>query len=76
MKKTKPVEVYKGKEGRGKGKWRWRVTAENGEIMSGSTEGYQNRKDCIASMARTFALLDMFLTALPVKQNEPAKRSR
>lgn len=36
-----------------RGKWRWRVTAENGEIVGASTQGYSLKKDCIGN-ARLF----------------------
>ena len=31
------------------GKWRWRHTAENGRIVAASTQGYENRIDCVTN---------------------------
>ncbi len=33
-------------------KWRWRRTAQNGNIVGASTEGYSNRSDCDANARR------------------------
>ena len=38
-------EIYKDKAD----EWRWRRTASNGNIVGASTEGYANKKDCIAN---------------------------
>jgi len=35
-------EIYKNKD-----EWRWRRTAANGKIVGASTEGYENKSDCI-----------------------------
>lgn len=32
--------------------WRWRRFATNGRIVGVSSEGYRNRKDCIANAKR------------------------
>jgi uncharacterized protein YegP (UPF0339 family) len=32
--------------------WRWRRTASNGRIVGQSSEGYDNRNDCIANAKR------------------------
>jgi uncharacterized protein YegP (UPF0339 family) len=32
--------------------WRWRRTAVNGRIVGASSQGYQNRIDCIANARR------------------------
>ena len=32
-----------------KGEYRWRLTADNGEIVAASTEGYQDKRDMIAN---------------------------
>jgi uncharacterized protein YegP (UPF0339 family) len=32
--------------------WRWRRTAANGRIVGQSSEGYNNRADCIANARR------------------------
>lgn len=37
-------QVYKDK----RGEFRWRVVAENGRIVGVSSEGYKNRRDCLA----------------------------
>lgn len=29
--------------------WRWRHTADNGKIIGGSSEGYNNKSDCVAN---------------------------
>ncbi len=34
------------------GKWRWRRTAPNGKIVGSSSEGYENRSDCVANAQR------------------------
>lgn len=34
------------------GKWRWRRTAGNGQIVGASSEGYNNRADCVANARR------------------------
>ena len=34
------------------GQWHWRRTASNGRIVGASTEGYNNRNDCIANAQR------------------------
>lgn len=34
------------------GKWRWRRTAPNGKIVGSSSEGYNNRTDCVANARR------------------------
>lgn len=34
------------------GKWRWRRTAANGCIVGASSEGYENRTDCVANAQR------------------------
>jgi len=34
------------------GKWRWRRTAANGRIVGSSSEGYNNRSDCVANAQR------------------------
>jgi len=41
-------EIYKD----GRGDWRWRRTAQNGRIVGASTEGYNNRADCLANARR------------------------
>ncbi|MBK7308463.1 MAG: DUF1508 domain-containing protein [Chitinophagaceae bacterium] len=33
-------------------KWRWRRTASNGNIVGASTEGYDNRADCVSNARR------------------------
>lgn len=33
-------------------KWRWRRVASNGKIVGASTEGYNNRSDCVANARR------------------------
>jgi len=38
-------EIYKGKDN----KWWWRATAENGEIVAASSQGYVNKSDCVAN---------------------------
>ena len=39
------LEVYKDS----KDEWRWNIKV-SGEIISASTEGYKNRKDCVDNM--------------------------
>lgn len=34
------------------GKWRWRRIASNGRVVGASTEGYENKSDCIANARR------------------------
>jgi uncharacterized protein YegP (UPF0339 family) len=34
------------------GDWRWKRIAPNGEVVGASTEGYKNRKDCVANAER------------------------
>jgi uncharacterized protein YegP (UPF0339 family) len=34
------------------GKWRWRRTAPNGKIVGASSEGYNNRSDCLDNAKR------------------------
>ncbi|MBO9193962.1 DUF1508 domain-containing protein [Rhizobium sp. 16-449-1b] len=34
------------------GQWHWRCKASNGKIVGASTEGYNNRSDCIANAQR------------------------
>lgn len=41
-------EIYQDAQG----KWRWRRTAPNGHIVGASTEGYNNREDCVANARR------------------------
>ncbi len=38
--------------------WRWQRTASNNEIVGASTEGYQNRSDCVANAVRQGYSLD------------------
>lgn len=35
-----------------RGEWRWRRIAGNGRIVGASSEGYKNRKDCLANAIR------------------------
>ena len=35
-----------------KGEWRWTRTAQNGNTVGASTEGYKNRTDCVANAQR------------------------
>jgi len=35
-----------------RGDWRWRRVAPNGEIVGASTEGYENKQDCIDNAIR------------------------
>ena len=35
-----------------KGEWRWRRIAGNNRIVGASSEGYKNRKDCVANASR------------------------
>lgn len=35
-----------------KGDWRWRRTAPNGRIVGASSQGYSNKRDCIANAKR------------------------
>ena len=42
------------------GQWRWKVTARNGNILAVSSEGYRNRKDCIAGLIAHYELLNEF----------------
>ena len=32
--------------------WRWRRTASNGRIVGSSSQGYENRSDCISNARR------------------------
>lgn len=32
--------------------WRWRRVASNGRIVGASSQGYQNKKDCIENAER------------------------
>jgi uncharacterized protein YegP (UPF0339 family) len=41
-------EIYKESNGQ----WRWRRTASNGRIVGASTQGYNNRIDCLANAKR------------------------
>jgi len=41
-------EFYKDEEG----KWRWRRTASNGRIVGASSEGYENKLDCVGNAKR------------------------
>jgi uncharacterized protein YegP (UPF0339 family) len=34
------------------GKWRWTRTAPNGRIVAASSQGYENRLDCVANAER------------------------
>ncbi|MCK8782620.1 YegP family protein [Rhizobium sp. NTR19] len=34
------------------GEWRWRRKASNGKIVGQSSEGYNNKSDCIANARR------------------------
>ena len=34
------------------GKWRWNREASNGRTVGASTQGYENRADCIANAQR------------------------
>jgi uncharacterized protein len=45
------LEIYKDK----RGDIRWRRTAENGEIVGASSEGYSSRKHCLANAERNTA---------------------
>ncbi len=36
--------------------WRWRRVSPNGRILSDSSEGYENRKDCIETSQNVNAL--------------------
>ncbi|MGL4297128.1 MAG: YegP family protein, partial [Aestuariivirga sp.] len=45
------LDVYKDK----RGDFRWRRTAENGEIVGASSEGYSSRKHCLANAERDTA---------------------
>ena len=40
-------EIYKAADG-----WRWRRTARNGNIVGASTQGYENKSDCIDNARR------------------------
>ncbi len=40
-------EIYSGADG-----WRWRRTASNGRIVGASTQGYNNKADCIDNAKR------------------------
>ena len=33
-------------------KWRWRRTASNGRIVGASSEGYNNKSDCVSNAQR------------------------
>lgn len=35
-----------------KGEWRWRHTADNGNIIGASSEGYDKKPDCVANAKR------------------------
>ena len=35
-----------------KEEWRWRRTATNGRIVGASSQGYNNKSDCIANARR------------------------
>ncbi len=39
------IEYYKDKAN----EWRWRIIAENGNVISSSSEGYVNQSDCVRS---------------------------
>ncbi len=41
-------EIYKDD----RGDWRWRRVASNGRIVGASSEGYNNRADCVANARR------------------------
>lgn len=41
------VKFFKKRSIFGKTNWYWKVTADNGNIIGRSTEGYRNRLDCI-----------------------------
>jgi len=41
-------EIYRDNAG----EWRWRRTAQNGNIVGASTQGYNNKADCIANARR------------------------
>jgi uncharacterized protein YegP (UPF0339 family) len=43
---THPLHFYKDPEGM----WRWRVTAQNGQIVHASTEGFENRVDAVRDL--------------------------
>lgn len=51
------IEIYKDATGG----YRWRVIASNGRIVSGSTEGYKKKKDCLRSVKLTFNALGFAL---------------
>jgi uncharacterized protein YegP (UPF0339 family) len=40
------LKIYKDS----KDEWRWSVSAENGNKLADSGEGYKNRKDCEAAL--------------------------
>ncbi|TIR26599.1 MAG: DUF1508 domain-containing protein [Mesorhizobium sp.] len=40
-------EIYQASDG-----WRWRRTASNGRIVGASSQGYNNRADCIDNARR------------------------
>ena len=33
--------------------WRWKLIASNGRVLCASSEGYFNKKDCIANAEKT-----------------------
>jgi uncharacterized protein YegP (UPF0339 family) len=35
-----------------KNEWRWRCTAANGRIVGASSQGYENRSDCVENARR------------------------
>ena len=41
-------QFYKDKQN----EWRWRRIASNGRIVGASSQGYQNRLDCVANAER------------------------
>jgi uncharacterized protein YegP (UPF0339 family) len=41
-------EFYKDSSG----EWRWTRRAANGRIVGASSQGYQNREDCVANARR------------------------
>lgn len=48
--KLKLVKVYE---------WRWTRFAGNGAIVGASTEGYRNRKECLANAMRCMKLCEV-----------------
>lgn len=52
------LEFYKSRRGlRLRTQWRWRVIAANGEILSGSSESYDNRGDAVEAAEMTAEII-------------------